>query len=71
MKVEKARKKYTFRFFKGRGVHKFRWQAVASNGRIVCSAEGFLQKSGPKKTVKNLIDAIKKGQYKIEEDYDE
>ncbi len=59
--------KYKFRFFKGKGVHKFRWHAVAANGRIVCSAEGFLQKSGPKKTVENFIEAIRNGNYVIED----
>ena len=62
--------KFTFKFFKGKGKHKFRWHAVAANGRIVCSAEGYLQKSGPKKTVKNFIEAIKKGQYKIEDSHE-
>ena len=60
--------KYKFRFFEGKGKHKFRWHAVAVNGRIVCSAEGYLHKHGPRKTVKNFIDAIRKGQYTIEEE---
>jgi uncharacterized protein YegP (UPF0339 family) len=66
----KARKKYTIRFFEGKGKHKFRWHVVAANGRIVCSSEGFLHKHGPKKTVFNLIDAVRLGQFTIE-DYSE
>ena len=61
---------YKFRFFEGKGKHKFRWNVVALNGRIVCSAEGYLHKHGPKKTVTNLIEAIRKGQFAVE-DYDE
>ena len=64
------RKKFTFRFFKGKGQHKFRWHAVAANGRIVCSAEGFLHKHGPKKTVANFIKAIQKGEFKLEDSED-
>jgi len=64
------RNKYTVRFLKGKGRHKFRWHIVASNGRVVCSAEGFLHRHGPKKTVANLIKAIKNGEFKQVDDED-
>jgi uncharacterized protein YegP (UPF0339 family) len=53
---------------KEKGKQKFFWRAVSCNGNTVCHAEMFVNENSPRKTIDSLIDAIKKGQYKIVED---
>ena len=63
----KQRAKVIFEFVESTGKQKFHWRARSSNGRIICHGENMLHKSGPTKTVANLIEAILLGQYKVEE----
>jgi len=67
----KQRAKVIFEFFTGKGKHKFHWRAKSSNGQIITSSEGMVSKSSPRKTVNNIIEAIKLNQYKIEDVYDQ
>ena len=60
---------YKFEFSKGKGRHPFWWRVVAPNGNILCSSEGYLQKHGATKTVKNFIAAIKEGNFIVEEEF--
>jgi uncharacterized protein YegP (UPF0339 family) len=66
----KQRAKVIFEFFTGRGKHKFHWRARSSNGQIIGHSEGMLHKASPKKTVANMIEAIKLGQYRVEDNYE-
>jgi uncharacterized protein YegP (UPF0339 family) len=45
----------------------YHWRARSCNGRIICSAERFTSNQGPIKTIKSFIDAIQKGQFRIDE----
>ena len=71
--MKAKRNKFRIEFYHKKGrkdvKQKFRWNIVALNGRIVCSSESFLHKTGPIKTVKSLISAIKKDQIRLEKEY--
>ncbi len=45
----------------------YHWRARSCNGRIICHSENFASILGPMKTIKSLISAIKKGQFRIDE----
>ncbi len=71
-KKRKIRKKDKFRFevfhrYKAKG-QKFCWRVISCNGNNICSAEMFGSEQMPRKTIKSLISAIKKGQYRVVED---
>jgi uncharacterized protein YegP (UPF0339 family) len=51
------------------GKQKYRWRIVSCNGRIVCDSETYKDKRGPEQTIKNLIRAIKEGQFKLNEEW--
>jgi len=58
--------KYRFEIIrKAKGAQKFHWRLISCNGRIVCHSEKFYAEDSPRKTINNLITAIKTGQYKI------
>jgi uncharacterized protein YegP (UPF0339 family) len=46
----------------------YHWRARSCNGRIICHAENFASRLGPIKTINSFISAIKKGQYRIDEE---
>ena len=50
------------------GRQKYHWRTIACNGRIVNSSEKMCTINGPKKVIRNLVDAIKKGNFKIVEE---
>jgi uncharacterized protein YegP (UPF0339 family) len=60
--MTKQRPKIIFEFYKGKGKHPYRWRARSCNGKIICSGEGMINKGAPKKTVSNMIEAIKLNQ---------
>jgi len=47
---------------------KFHWRARSCNGQLVCHSEKMMRELSPIKTINSFISAIKKGQYRIEED---
>ena len=49
------------------GNKKYYWRAIGCNGRLICESETYLAERGPIKTIKNLVKAIKAGQFKIVE----
>jgi len=60
--------KYRFEIVrKKKGKQKFYWRLIACNGRIVCHSETMHVFHAPLKTIKNLVGAIKKGEFKIVE----
>lgn len=69
---KKKKDKYRFVFYRNhKGKQNFSWRVVACNGNIICSAEMYSNAANPKKTVKNLINAIKKGQFRIDDEINE
>jgi len=67
-KIQKSKFKFQF-LEKGKKVkQRYRWRIVACNGNIVVHSEAFLHRTGPQKTVKNLIKAIQLGNFKVEEE---
>ena len=67
-RIKKA--KFTVQFFEKSKRHhqRFRWRIVACNGNVVCHSESFLHRTGPRKTVANLIKAIQLGNFKVMEE---
>ena len=61
--------KYKFQIIKNAkgGKQKFRWRAVSCNGRIVCDSETYTSERGPAKTIESFIQAVKEGNFKVEE----
>jgi len=61
--------KFRFEFVRrNKGAQKYHWRLIACNGKIVCHSEMFHAEHSSRKTVASIIDAIKKGQFKIIEE---